>query len=526
MLIISSFEKEYQPPFNDGCEFKWIVEMKKWEYNRILILMLSVLCMTWGECCGEEYVVLVGKSVRVDKEWQKVVDRLVELHEARVVEFNERTSEALPQLRELAPRYVAIVEKPENIDISFVVDLNRMSRNVDDDIYCDFLWGIITGYDADSALALVERAQTAKVVRSAWCMRNNDFSDGRYFEEMGLCDSRGVWFEKDKNDCDVRKSNLNDQIPLADQMVAWAEDVQPDLIVYQVEELRNRMPLFAGVSGEKEIVLAREGKLWLHDHHLELGKHSRVYFSQMGGAQTFVTKESIPVVWMNDGGVTAFVGSATFSFHGRGTWGTLKYWLTDAGRFTLAEAYFLNQQDILWHLAAWDPDLLQRSCQYSDDPIKMVTRCYTSYDAFRKEIDASDDVLDRFGLWYERDIWVYYGDPCWNVRMKDVSGDQPYRVTSKIKGKKCIVTIEMSEKYTWNRLCGDFCYKYDMGHLHGAVGSLPICYLFPQRLKNPRLSPGRKNNWDVTVNKDFLFIRNAFYLEPGKVYQLVLDVDK
>ena len=156
----------------------------------------------------------------------------------------------------------------------------------------------------------------------------------------------------------------------------------------------------------------------------------------------------------------------------------------------------------------------------------MVTRCYTSYDAFRKEIDASDDVLDRFGLWYERDIWVYYGDPCWNVRMKDVSGDQPYRVTSKIKGKKCIVTIEMSEKYTWNRLCGDFCYKYDMGHLHGAVGSLPICYLFPQRLKNPRLSPGRKNNWDVTVNKDFLFIRNAFYLEPGKVYQLVLDVDK
>ena len=500
--------------------------MKKWEYNRVLVLILLAVLMVWGECYGEEYVVLVGKKVQADKEWQKVVDRLVELHQAHVIGFNERTSEALPQLRELTPRYVAIVEKPENIDVAFIIDLNQMSRNIDDDIYCDFLWGIITGYNANAALALVERAQIAKEVRSAWCMRNNDFIDGKYFEEMGLCNSRGEWFEKGESDQKVKQYNLKDQHALANRMVFWAETVQPDLILYQVDESRNRMPLFVDASEKKETVSSRGGKLWLNNRHLKLDGQSRVYFSQMAGARTFAMKENIPTAWMNDGGVTAFVGSSTFSFHGRGTWGSLKYWLTDAGRFTLAEACFLNQQDILWHLENWDPDLLQRVCSYSDDPVKMVTQCYEAYNVFQKEMDISTDVLDKFGLWYERDIWVYYGDPCWNVRMKNISNDQPYRVTSKVKGKKCIVTIEMSEKYTWNRLCGDFWYEYDMGHLHGAVGSLPICYFFPQRLKNPRLASGQKNSWAVTVNKDFLFIRNAFHLEAGKVYRVILDVDK
>ncbi|MFR7877219.1 MAG: hypothetical protein ACLU4J_12975 [Butyricimonas paravirosa] len=51
-------------------------------------------------------------------------------------------------MREIKPRYVAVVEKPENVSRDFVVDLNRMSREVDEDIYVDFLWGIITGIDA------------------------------------------------------------------------------------------------------------------------------------------------------------------------------------------------------------------------------------------------------------------------------------------------------------------------------------------------------------------------------------------
>ena len=75
--------------------------MKILKYNQVLLLMIGLLFLTWGQCHGEEYVVLVRKSVRADQEWTKVVDRLVELHQARVVEYDNLTSEALPRLREV-----------------------------------------------------------------------------------------------------------------------------------------------------------------------------------------------------------------------------------------------------------------------------------------------------------------------------------------------------------------------------------------------------------------------------------------
>lgn len=32
------------------------------------------------------------------------------------------------------------------------MEMHRLSRKVDNDIYADFLWGIITGYDAAGAM--------------------------------------------------------------------------------------------------------------------------------------------------------------------------------------------------------------------------------------------------------------------------------------------------------------------------------------------------------------------------------------
>lgn len=496
------------------------------KYCRVLLLVIGLFLCAEGKADEKEYVVLVGKSVQSDQSWKKVVDRLVEIHQAQVVEYDEFASEALSRLKELLPRYVAIVEKPERISRQFVVDLNQMSRKVDEDIYCDFLWGIITGYDAEAALALVERGRESKEVRSAWCLRNDDFRDGKYFETMGLYDPKGVWYEKNGENDTVSRYTFKDKSAMSKRMLAWAEAAQPDLVVYQVEGVDNRMPLLQGTEKEEEIVLSREGKLWLGNRHLKLGGQSRVYFAQMSGGQTHATRESIPIAWLNDGDVTAFIGSTTFSFHGRGTWGTLKYWVTDAGRFTLAEAYFLNQQDMLWRLNEWKPELLHRSCQYSDDPVKMIGACYRAYNDFQKKEKENPEVVDKFGHWYERDIWVYYGDPLWDVRVKDLSHDQPYTISTRVKGEKCIVTIKISADYTWERLCGEFCASYDwMTSLHCAVGDLPICYFFPRRLKNPRVRSRQKIDWNITVNKDFLFIRDA-YPEAGKTYQVVLDVDK
>ena len=90
-------------------------------------------------------MVLTSKEMQSDKAWMKVVEVLSKRHKAAVLYYNEKPRELLEELRRLAPRYMAVVEKPENLNREFVMEGHRLSREIDDDIYADYLWGIITG---------------------------------------------------------------------------------------------------------------------------------------------------------------------------------------------------------------------------------------------------------------------------------------------------------------------------------------------------------------------------------------------
>lgn len=59
--------------------------------------------------------------------------------------------------------------------------------------------------------------------------------------------------------------------------------------------------------------------------------------------------------------VTAMVGyPRTQLWGGPAAWGGLKFWKTLPGRYTMAEAYFLNQQHMLYTLNKFSPRLLKR----------------------------------------------------------------------------------------------------------------------------------------------------------------------
>ena len=92
-----------------------------------------------------DYVVITSKEMQSDKAWMKVVEVLSKRHKATVLYYDKQLRELLAELRRLTPRYVAVVEKPENLNREFVMEGHRLSREIDDDIYADYLWGIITG---------------------------------------------------------------------------------------------------------------------------------------------------------------------------------------------------------------------------------------------------------------------------------------------------------------------------------------------------------------------------------------------
>ena len=118
--------------------------------------LCALLAVAVSRCTSDvepdSYAVLAPAAFAEDAEsWEGVVSSLQQRHQATVLRFEDSPMELEAQLRDVAPRYVAVVDVPENIGRDYVIALNQMSRRMDEDPYADFLWGIITGCDAAGA---------------------------------------------------------------------------------------------------------------------------------------------------------------------------------------------------------------------------------------------------------------------------------------------------------------------------------------------------------------------------------------
>ena len=107
------------------------------------------LFLLWGICFssfagnrkgGKEYVIVANQSLVRSQEWSEVISYLRKQHEAEVVYYLNSPSEVKEKLQRLRPRYVAFVERPEQIGLQYVLRVNRMSREIDEDMYVDFRW--------------------------------------------------------------------------------------------------------------------------------------------------------------------------------------------------------------------------------------------------------------------------------------------------------------------------------------------------------------------------------------------------
>ena len=130
-----------------------------------LIALVAVSCS--ANKADDGYVVAMSRVVSEDEAWADVAEALRLKHSADVVVYESSPSELLDTLRSLKPRYVALVDKPENIGRDYVIDFHHTSRDIDEDIYADFMWGIITGYDAEAAMRMVRNSTEPLLIKDA-----------------------------------------------------------------------------------------------------------------------------------------------------------------------------------------------------------------------------------------------------------------------------------------------------------------------------------------------------------------------
>lgn len=522
--------------------------MKKWLIGALMF------CGFWGNLLPvqarelpkrPEYVIVASYRVSNDPEWMDVIEALKKKHKgSEVCYYKDSPREVMGNLRWYFPRYVAVVEKPEQIGRDFVADLNRMSREVDDDIYADFIWGIITGYDAQAALRLVNNTKEPKVLHST-LSTVSVLGNGKWFDRFAyISDARpGLIGEREAGQQKLTETLVTDSadnrmyrdlvrdaekrgrrllVPkgfsirkpnLLQRFYDFYTKYDPDVLITasHATEDNLEMPFSCGN------LMCKDGKIYADFPEgpkdlVESGKE-RVYLPVgnclMGNINK--TKNSMAIAFMNSANVGMIAGGYVVeTWYGRNGWGGLCYLLNNPGRYTIPEAFYLNQQDMLFQLRNMAPNLVNKPFPFKDGDDHVNLEYMAAM-----ELNGAEMSEDAFGFFYDRDVVALYGDPAWDVRIAEQPDPNDYEVSCKVKSEECIVTIKTGPNYSEERLYGS-----DFRSQH--VGDLPFSYFFPKRLRNPRLAEGQP--WKAAVDENFLLVYKPNF-KPSQKYTIVLKID-
>ena len=480
-----------------------------------LLVIASALSSAYA--ANPEYVVIASEDANKDKAWREVVNKLAMKHDAEVLIFAESPCETKESLQAMKPRYVAVVDMPENIGRDYVIEFHHVSRDIDSDIYADFMWGIITGYDADAAMRMVDNSTEPLVVKDA-VATIMELNSAKWFDNYAWVDdhTKGLWGEKRGFDGEITTGMVAPEEVLPKFTELYAE-YDPDLIVTAAHATQQNLEMPYSLGNLKP----RDGKLYAEDRFTgaewdlqESGKR-RVYAAVgnclIGDMNN--TKESMAAAWMNGSNAATMIGYVVTTWHGRNGWGALKYWVSNPERYTLAEAVYINQQDLVHQHHEWTPALLHERYNYLDgfmDELTAAANRVSEVVGHEVDFDNAQD-WDMIGFWHDRDVLVYYGDPKWEVRLQS-AGEQDYTVTSERKGKRYIVTITTGENFSMEKMRGD---KFKQEH----VLDLPFSYIFPERLNNPKLADSKWGN--VVVDENFMLLYDAEFA-PSSTYEIVI----
>lgn len=503
--------------------------MKKMLFSLIFFfisIINTTVCYAEKAASTSEYAVLVSSTVRNDAEWHKVALDLQKLHNASIVYFAQHPEDCEEQLREISPRYVAIVDQPQNINDRYIMRIARLSRRMDSDIYADWLWGIITGYDAESAARMV--SNSVKPLEIHNCVSDiMELESAKWFDNYAWVDDhvKARAGEKRGMTSEVKTYNFNFDDEL-NVLARYFHDIDPDLIVTATHANYGLLTV-PFMPAEKSMFVSDKGVIWKSfgrekTEPVRFTGKRNVYFPVgnclIGGMNN--DSNSMPPAWIKSANSAAMAGYVVPTWYGRNGWGGLKYWLTMPGRYTLPQAIFLNQQDMMAQMNKWHKNFHKIDYPFGEaDSVSQTDYTEAEFALASQRIKQKTGIQevsnDMIGFLYDRDVLAYYGDPLWNVRLQQLKNENDYTVTQKRKGNTVTVTIKTKPNFSLTRLKGD---HFKEEH----VLDLPFSVFFPERLKNPRLADGEQ--WDAAMDENFLLIYNPDF-KPSSTYSIRLTVD-
>jgi len=470
--------------------------------RRRIFLTPAVVLLATAACPARgSYAVVVSKQTHGIAGWREVVDALLAKHDGKLVTYGESADESLAALRKQFPRHVCFVARPGEAGRAFVAQVHRLTRALDDDPYTDAIWGILTGYDAAAALRIAKQAEPLTVRRVA---AGTDVA-------LSHC-PEGIWY------CELVKNRMVRKDPGGRARAMKGPDDTTKALADALNEYKAQLFVTSGHATERDWQIGyryrngqfrcKGGQLYGLDTsrktHPIRSASPKVYLAVGNCLIGHIRdRESMALAWMNGAGVCQMVGYTVPTWYGYGGWGMLDYFLEQPGRFTLAEAFFANQQALLHRLGTYFPDAARA------DPATARRLAVTvSPEAKQAGLKAHD----ARGLLFDRDHVAFYGDPAWSARM--APGPLGWQQKLTVDGKK--YTFEITPKLGAK--------SYDPVNTNGSQrGGRPIVELLPHRVRNVKVLEGGELKALVTDN--FLLVPTPCACRPNRTPRLVFEAD-
>ena len=141
------------------------------------------------------YAVVISEAAYAKSDWKTVADSLARKHgaagEAKLITWASSVTACKADLAAFKPDYIGYIARPATeCNAAFVAAVSRLGRDLDDDPYGDAVWGIITGYEAGDALRAISESLTVKTVLAASGNLSYEPPLQRFYQGIGMtCDS-------------------------------------------------------------------------------------------------------------------------------------------------------------------------------------------------------------------------------------------------------------------------------------------------------------------------------------------------
>ena len=293
------------------------------------------LLLSFQIALGSDYAIVVSQKTAEDKSWAKVVATLRKKHSGKIVHYEKSVREALPALRTSFPRYACFVATPHETTKDFVRAVHLLARQLDDDPYADFFWGILSGHDAENALAIARTKKPLTIRNSLACT------------EIALdrCE-KGKWFCELRSGHGVAKKHKEEA-----QAIRLPQDTTA-LFVKELNEGKPDLFVTSGHATEKDLQLGyryrngvfrnkKDGTLYGADlsgkSHTVNSPNPKVYMPigncLMGHLRG---PDSMAAAFLRSAGVRQMMGYVEVTWYGYMGWGCLDYFVEQPGRYTFA----------------------------------------------------------------------------------------------------------------------------------------------------------------------------------------------